>query len=543
MNKNLLLIFTMTLSVISTKAYSETTTMKYGGNNQFTYKGQTFNGFSKVRLNLDSFIIDPSLYTYKNDLVNNAAVTKDFKTACIQYLQEADMRFSENDLDLKIHKLKNKIATNQVPQNKDPFDLLQELFEKEQDIAAEELKEYISYRNKLKKITNNDEKEKTKNVTRTTQEAQEALKILLQQVKKSKNSSESFKISNSALIDQLKENLDLFIHPDPENAEEKDLPPIQKSDALSSELLTFVNSSNFAHQSVINARTNSFIGLPAGDLVNSYGFWLKGTFANGNQKARKRLAGYKFKTNGITIGADIGDESLLGIAFSTLKSNSKSTSNVLDKNNLNTYIGTLYGKYAITNQVFLSAQTSFGKSEIKKKRDSGDKLKTIIAAKTKATNTSGKLELGYDYILNSQIHFIPTIGVNHTNVKVNGYKEEGTGLVREISKRTTSKTSTSAGIMVMYITNISKNTKLTPEIHFNIDHAINTKNSDTTIKIIEAIDPIKISSEKLAKNYYSFGGSLKLNQSDRFEVSVGYDLGIAKKFISNQGSLKVRVNI
>ncbi len=69
----------------------------------------------------------------------------------------------------------------------------------------------------------------------------------------------------------------------------------------------------------------------------------------------------------------------------------------------------------------------------------------------------------------------------------------------------------------MYITNISKNTKLIPEIHFNIDHAVNTKNSDTTIKIIEEIDSIKIPSEKLAKIYYNFGGSLKLNQSDKFE--------------------------
>ena len=41
------------------------------------------------------------------------------------------------------------------------------------------------------------------------------------------------------------------------------------------------------------------------------------------QKSLKNSSGYKFDQKGFTVGADIGDESMVGIAYSYLKGNVK----------------------------------------------------------------------------------------------------------------------------------------------------------------------------------------------------------------------------
>ena len=85
--------------------------------------------------------------------------------------------------------------------------------------------------------------------------------------------------------------------------------------------------------------------------------------------------------------------------------------------------------------------------------------------------------------------------------------------------------------------------KVIPEVHAAIDYAFSSKNSDTKVKLIDGIDAIATPSEKLAKGYYNVGTSVKAVQSDMYEISAGYDLGIAKKFQSHTGTLKLRVNL
>ena len=85
--------------------------------------------------------------------------------------------------------------------------------------------------------------------------------------------------------------------------------------------------------------------------------------------------------------------------------------------------------------------------------------------------------------------------------------------------------------------------KVIPEIHANVDYAFNTKNSATSVTLVNGIDAIATPSQKISKGFYNIGGSVKGIQADMYEISAGYDLGLAKKFQSHTGTLKLKVNL
>lgn len=234
---------------------------------------------------------------------------------------------------------------------------------------------------------------------------------------------------------------------------------------------------------------------------------------------------------------------MIGAAFSYIVSDLKGKVNSANKSDYTTYVGTLYGKVDITNEFFVSAQGSIGKTDIKRKRNAGGTANTIIKSKTKSDSISGRLEVGYDYKVNQQLHVMPTTGFSFIDVKIDKYKEgEASGLSRSIAKRKVSKSSFLIGASTFYVSELNNNTKIIPELHVNLNQAINTKNSDTVITIIDELAPITVTAEKLPKTYYNIGTSVKSVFKDNIEVSLGYDLDMAKKFTSHTGNLKLKVN-
>ncbi len=73
-------------------------------------------------------------------------------------------------------------------------------------------------------------------------------------------------------------------------------------------------------------------------------------------------------------------------------------------------------------------------------------------------------------------------------------------------------------------------TTIASKAEIGCNYAFSSKNSDTKVKLVDGIDAIATPSEKLTKGYYNVGTSVKAVQSDMYEISAGYDLGIAKKF-------------
>lgn len=296
--------------------------------------------------------------------------------------------------------------------------------------------------------------------------------------------------------------------------------------------------------SVVDARMNTLsraAAPSAGDMLDNYGMWIKGSMSRGDQKSFGLESGYKFDQTGFTVGADVGDDFLVGAAYSFYKNNTKSQKAGDSKDNSITHIATIYGAMEF-GSIYVNGQVQGGFSNIKKSRNSGDLDKHVAKGKTKAQTYGGKVEVGYNYTIPSTEAIItPSLAIAHNDVKVKGFKETGLGLNRKIDARNSSRTDGIAGLSAKYRIN-TNDMVIFPEIHAYVNHAVNAKNSSTKIYLIDGMDPIVTPSQKLTKTSYKFGGSLNVYTEDAIEASLGYDYGMAKKFQSHTGTAKVRIN-
>jgi outer membrane autotransporter protein len=380
------------------------------------------------------------------------------------------------------------------------------------------------------------------NAIRKSADLQEGLKDEINDIKKIQNDAgidkETKERVSKIRLARLETILDIYMDKNPTSG--ANVAPVQKPDTAVSDAIM---DTSMVTRNLVDSRVNSFSGAASGDIMETYGVWAKGSFTQATQKAFGSTDGYAASQKGFTIGADSGDESLVGIAYSFYKNDVKNKATKANKEDIASHTLSAYGKADITNEIFATGQVQYGISNIKKKRATGDTKNNIATAKTKAATIAGKAQLGYNFDTSfNNIHIVPTAGIAYTNVAVKGYSESGDGLNRKVGKRTSNRTSAVAGLMIKHIAT-SGDMKFIPEVHANIDYAFKTKNSSTTVTILDGIAPIATPSQKLTKAYYNVGTSVKAIQSDMFEISAGYDLGLAKKFKSHTGTLKVRVNL
>lgn len=334
----------------------------------------------------------------------------------------------------------------------------------------------------------------------------------------------------------VKEKVNLYLS-DAATTAAADLPQVQKSDTHTANSLVH---SSITTSNIITDRVSGFTGIASGEAFQTFGAWIKGSFSQGDQKSFKAEPGYKFNQKGVTIGVDTGDESMIGIAGSFFKNDVSNKSSSFAKDKTDTYLGSIYGMHSFSPELFLSAQVSYGKSNIKKNRATGDLANNKATAKTKGTLMGGRAEVGYVYPLNNETQLVPTVGFAYNKVDVKGYSEKGSGLNRTVGKITSNRTSGLAGVALRHVADMGT-MKVMPEIHANMDYAFSGKNSATKINLGGVID-LTTPSEKISKAFYNIGASVKVGATEMVDVTAGYDLGLSKKFISHTGALKLRVN-
>ena len=371
---------------------------------------------------------------------------------------------------------------------------------------------------------------------------QESLKDRIKQIKEleqafSTNNLPATNTDREEKLQYLKENLSKYLVLDVKDANA--VPAVQKSDSPTSEALL---NSLITSTGVIDSRLGGFSGVSSGELFQAYGVWVQGNMSQSIQKAHKNASGYKSNEKGFTVGGDVGDEYVVGAAYSFSDNDIKDKSNSATKNAIKSHLFSLYGKAAINEQFFASSQVQFGKSDIKKQRATGDAANNIARAKTKADSLALKFIIGSEVEVAPQTYLVPSIGVSYANIDVKGYKENGNGLNRTVGKRTSNRTSGLLGLGAKYISE-TETMKIIPEVHVNLDYAFKTKNSATLVTLVNGINPISTPSEKLSKALCNVGGSVKAISMGMYEISAGYDFGVAKKFQSHTGTIKLKINL
>lgn len=284
----------------------------------------------------------------------------------------------------------------------------------------------------------------------------------------------------------------------------------------------------------------------------AYGAWVKPLYAEAHQSAKGGVAGYKAKTTGAVIGLDTlaNDNLMIGASLGITKTDVKHQNYKKgDKTDINGFAFSLYGAQQLVSNFFVHGNAIFSLNHVKNKSqryvfdNNGNMSRQIASGNYDNMTFGGNVMVGYDAKLIDGILVTPMAGVSYLNSSNESYKETGTTFLnRQVSSRFSDRTDLIAGAKVfggtMNITDIA----LYPEAHAFIAHKVNGKLAKSQYQLDGQVNPFISQPDKTSKTTYNLGLSLTARPDNKMEYGIGYDANIASKFVSHQGTLKVRVN-
>ncbi len=292
--------------------------------------------------------------------------------------------------------------------------------------------------------------------------------------------------------------------------------------------------------------SNGTTGLSSGDDEARYGVWISPFFNQSVQKSNKGSAGYDASTGGGSFGFDTkaNDDMVVGLALSMIHSDVKYKNYKSgDKNKINSAMFSVYGMQQITDNWFAQGLVTVGTSKVStnEKRKTGNTNPYQNATGTyNSMSFSGEALVGYNYSMND-FSITPMGGLRLTRVNDDGYTETGTTNQNlSITKKALSKAEIVVGTRVAGPAYDLNGVSVTPEVHGFLNQDMVGKNAKVNIKTSNGVQ-IADKSSKPNKTSFNVGAGLDAKYS-YMEYGIAYDANISKKFMSNQGTIKVRLN-
>lgn len=312
-----------------------------------------------------------------------------------------------------------------------------------------------------------------------------------------------------------------------------DFTPIQKPDTLTTD--TILNELVNLDRIIDSRMTSVTLGeytVSAGDEITIQDeIWIKGFTSHAKQSQYNLVPGYKSDQVGAVIGLDFIMDNAIGLAYAFIHDNVKGHT-MMDK--INTHIATIYGLYELDKNLYVDAQARYGKSYVNKSRYNMNLSGDISYAKTEGDLYGGKLELFYDYITQGKIHLVPSIGITYDELRISKYQEKGVGFNRRVAARKMDKTTGLIGIKLSKAIELDSYL-IIPEIHVKCMNTLSANNGNTTITILDGMEPLITPSSKLQKTLYKVGALLKIKRLRPVNIEIGYDFGKSKKYHSHTG--------
>jgi outer membrane autotransporter protein len=133
------------------------------------------------------------------------------------------------------------------------------------------------------------------------------------------------------------------------------------------------------------------------------------------------------------------------------------------------------------------------------------------------------------------------LGLRYSKFTDGKYNETGTGRRNLIvAKKSTNKIEGVVGSRMSFISQLNDGL-LIPEIHGFVSYNFKNKAPKIDARLDGALTPMPVKTSKSTKTQVNLGTSITLKHR-LMEYSLGYDANFANKYISHQGSLKLRLN-
>jgi outer membrane autotransporter protein len=298
------------------------------------------------------------------------------------------------------------------------------------------------------------------------------------------------------------------------------------------------HASNEVASRVVSLNT----GAAAGEAGSALGAWAKGFFAKATEKAKGNASGYKADINGGTLGFDMNanDATVVGFAVSLANTNAKfKNAKAGDKLEGKSMLFNVYGMYDCGDDKFVQAGINFGNTNVKArtKRNFGTAI-----GKFDVMNYGVNLMGGMNYKAAESFVITPMAGLTYGKFLSGGYTETGAGASNQThAKKNFDKLVGTLGLRFTSQIDAGGDMKITPEAHGFVNHDFRNKGLKDTFTIDGLGRDITVKGTKQSATSYNVGLSLTA-KSGNMEYGVGYDADLKTKYVSHQGSVKVRVN-
>lgn len=290
------------------------------------------------------------------------------------------------------------------------------------------------------------------------------------------------------------------------------------------------------------------IGVASGDELDSrYGVWGSPFYSQSTQKKNGNTPGYKGKSSGGTIGFDYlaNDNLTLGTALTLINTkidhkNQKSG----DTTKVESTLFSIYGVQQLPNNFFVQGIVSFGLNKVRNKEKRIINLTDDQTAtgKYNSRSYSGEVLAGYRYDLaNSQAVLTPMLGLRYGKFDDGGYTETGTSHRNmTVSKKSVDKVEGVIGGRMSFFSQ-TNNGLLMPEVHGFVSYDFKNKAPKVDARLNGAMAAMPTKTSKPERTLVNLGTSVTIKHTIT-EYGFGYDAYLAKKLVSHQGSLKLRIN-
>jgi len=210
----------------------------------------------------------------------------------------------------------------------------------------------------------------------------------------------------------------------------------QQSNAVSQTLPVLTGAASQAVQAastavnqVIVGRLNTQRGQSSGDtFYTDKNVWLKPFGSRADQADTDGVSGYKANIFGLAGGVDgkVNSKLRLGAAFSYARSDVDSNASAPQSLNVDSYQLISYGSYDLNERTALDFQADIGQNKNESSRTLSFASNVAKANYDSWTVHTG-LSLSRSYALSEMNSLIPSVRVDYTRIRADGYQESGAG--------------------------------------------------------------------------------------------------------------------
>jgi outer membrane autotransporter protein len=248
---------------------------------------------------------------------------------------------------------------------------------------------------------------------------------------------------------------------------------------------------------------------------------------------------------GGSVGADFefGESIILGGAYSNVSSDFKydGTNKNGNKTDVKSHVFSIYAQTSLTSDIAWHNIVSLSKSDLEGKRNAEGN--SVASSKSKSEGLSFETNLGYK-LVQDDIMLVPNIGLRYGYFKDKGYTETGAGVHNITQSASSSKILTGTlGAKVMWNTKVG-DASFSPYLQGSIDHNFSHQGGKVNAKFVWMENYFASKAEtgnKPEKTAYNIGAGALMKQGN-VELSLGYNLNLAKKYQAHQGTVKLKLS-